>query len=141
MAYRDKHRTPFVYITGLRFRQLYRRGPFPLKDPVHENPILPVAHHVEVRMVEEHLQMPPGYEARMSHVYVHITTRTIPPYGDAVLPHHVLEFAALQPRYGFPLVLGAPLDLRGARRGRLQGQQGPGVTLRGPGIGGHGATL
>lgn len=132
-------RSSFVYI---RPGQLHRWRPLPLEDAVHEHAVLPVARHVEVGVVEEDLQVPARYEARVAHVDVDVAPRAVPSYGDPLLSHQVLELAALEAgdRVRTAVPRGTPLGaLRGARRGRLEGQEGPRVALGRPRVGrGHG---
>lgn len=102
-----------------------------MKDAVDEHAVLAIAHHVEERVLEEHLQVLARDKAGVAHVHVDVASAAVAADGDAVLAHHVLELAALQSRDRRALLLGVPLHLRGTGRRRLKRQQRPGVTLRG----------
>lgn len=122
----------------LRFGQLYGWGPLALEHAVDEDAVLAVAHEIEVGMVEEDLEVPARYEARMAHVHVHVAPRTVAPDHDPVLADHVLELAALEARDHVALGVRRPRhQLRGAGRCRLEGQQGPRVALGRARVRGH----
>lgn len=53
-----------------------------------------------MRLIEADLHMPPGYEARVTHVDIHGAVRRIPPHGDRSLAHGELEVPAFQASEG-----------------------------------------
>lgn len=88
-------------------------------------------------MVEEHLQVLPGNEARVTHIDIHISPAAVSADSDMLLTHQVLEVAALEASDGSACHLGGPLHLGGASWGRLKRQEGPGIALGGPRVLGH----
>lgn len=100
-----------------RFGKLQRWGTLALKYSVYEHPVLAIAEHVKVRVVEKHFQMFTGDETAVSHVDIDVPTGAVSSNNYAVLPHHVLEFAALEARDHVPFHLGAPLHFGGTARG------------------------
>lgn len=77
------------------------------------------------------LEVFPRDKARVAHVDVDLTLAAVAAYRDAPLPNHVLELAALEPRYRRALRLRIPLHLCRAGRCRLQCQKSPRVALLG----------
>lgn len=115
-----------------RLWQLKSRGALALKYSIDEHAILAVTHHEEERMVVEDLEVPSGDKARVAHVDVDLTLAAVAADRDAPLSNHVLELAALEPRYRRAFRLRIPLHLRrAASRRRLQRQKSPRVALLG----------
>lgn len=55
-----------------------------------------MARQIEVRVFVQHVQVTPRYEARVTHVHVHLALGAIPADDDALLSDQVLELAALK---------------------------------------------
>lgn len=91
--------------------QLNSWRPFPLKYPIDEDSVLAVAGHVEIRVVEENLDVPARDETGVAHVDVDVAPAAVAADDDPRLAHQVLELAALEASDCFPFVIGTPLYL------------------------------
>lgn len=89
-----------VTLAGLKLYllvwQLKRRSPSPLEYTINKHTILSQTTQIKVGLFKCNLQMPPGYEARMTHVDIYGTMRWIPAHRHCPLAHYKLEVPAFQ---------------------------------------------